>query len=169
MLDAVMDATTAALNAAGIRCFRAFPETEEDLSAGAGVSVGIDGYKVLSAGMGDYIGMRAASDGHDETALFGRRVDLTLGLEIFAPFSGKSGSSFCTEILDRLRNALSTLPEGMKTLEMDCGEVRADENLRAYRCRCQVKCRAFLVAESEGDAPAFSDFRLKGTVKNGDQ
>lgn len=169
MLDAVMDAVVAALRSAGIRCFRAFPETEKDLPDGAGVSLGIDSYKVLSAGMGDYIGMRAAAGGSDETALFGKRVDLTLGLEVFAPFGGKSGSSLCTETMDRLRNALSTMPEGMKALEMDCGEVKADEELGTYRCRCQVKCLAFLVAESEGDTPVFTDFRLKGTVKNGNQ
>ena len=74
MLDAVMAAVVAALEPAGVRCFRAFPETEKDLSAGAGVSLGIDSYKVLSAGMGDYIGVRAATGGSDETALFGKRV-----------------------------------------------------------------------------------------------
>lgn len=169
MLDAVLGAVVAALKAAGIRCFRAFPEAGEDLSDGASVGVGIDSYKVLSAGMGDYLGVRAASGGRDEVTLFGKRVELTLGLEVFAPFGGKGGSVDCTATADALREALLSLSEGLKALEMECGEVKADEELGAYRCRCQAKCLAFLVAESDGDTPAFTDFRLKGTVKNGDQ
>ena len=169
MLDTILDEIVAALKAAGVCAFRAFPETAEALPAGGGVSVAVEAYRVSGSGMGDYLGTRAASGGQGEKELFGRRLELTLGLDVFAPFGGTAGAAACDRAADALRLALAALPAGVKLLEMDCGEVSADEALGAYRCRCEAKCVAFLVAETDGEAPEFTDFKLKGSVKNGDQ
>ena len=168
MLDAVLDEVVAALKGAGVCAFRAFPETAEALPADGGVSVGVDSYAVNCSGLGDYLGTRAAGGGKAEKELYGKRLSLTLGLEVFVPF-GPGGAAGCDRAADRLRDALPALPQGLRVLEMDCGEVNADEELGAYRCRCTVKCLAFLVAETDGEEPEFTDFKLKGTVKYGNQ
>ena len=85
------------------------------------------------------------------------------------PFGGTGGAAGCDRAVDSLRETLSALPAALKLLEMECGEVSPDEELGAYRCKCEVKCIAFLVAETDGDTPEFTDFKLKGSVKNGDQ
>lgn len=164
-----MDEIVAALKTAGVCAFRAFPESAEALPAEGGVSVSIGSYRVSGSGMGDYLGTRAASGGQGEKELFGRRLELTLGFEVFAPFGGTGGAAVCDRAADALRLALGTLQAGLRVLEMDCGETAADETVGAYRCRCEANCVAFLVAETGGEAPEFTDFKLKGTVKNGDQ
>lgn len=165
MLDAVLDEVVAALKAAGVSAFRAFPEAAET----GGVSVGVESYAVNGAGLGDYLGTRTASGGAGEKELYGKRLALTLGFEVFVPFGGSGGAAGCDRAADKLRDALAALPEGLHALEMDCGEVSADEVLGAYRCRCAAKCLAFLVAETDGGEPEFADFKLKGTVNNGNQ
>ena len=97
------------------------------------------------------------------------RLALTLGFEVIVPFGGSGGAAGCDRAADKLRDALAALPEGLHALEMDCGEVSADEVLGAYRCRCAAKWLAFLVAETDGGEPEFADFKLKGTVNNGNQ
>lgn len=169
MLDAVLDEVVAALKAGGVSAFRAFPETAETLPAAGGVSVGVDSYVVRNSGLGDYLGTRAADGGAAEKELYGKKLSLTLGLELFVPFGGAAGAAGCDKAADKLRDALAALPEGLRVLEMDCGEVSADETLGAYRCRCAAKCLAFLVAETDGGEPEFKDFKLKGLVKNGNQ
>ena len=169
MLDVILDTVVSTLKGAGVTAFRAFPETAENLPAAGGVSVEAETYKVSGAGLGDYLGTRAANGGKAEKELFGKRLELTLGLEVFAPFGGAGGATVCGQAADNLHEALAALPVGLKVLEMDCGEVSADEELNAYRCRCTAKCLAFLVAETDGEAPEFTDFKLKGTVKNVNQ
>jgi hypothetical protein len=169
VLDTVLDEIVTTLKGAGVVAFRIFPEAAEALPASGGVSVGVESYSVSGSGLGDYLGTRRASGGAAEKELYGKKIALTLGLEVFVPFGHSGGAAACDRAADKLRDALAAMPAAIKILEMDCGEVSADEVLGAYRCRCAAKCTAFLVAETDGEEPKFTDFKLKGTVKYGDQ
>lgn len=168
MLDAVLEAIVGTLKEAGVFAFRAFPEAAEKLPAAGGVSISVESYRVNSSGLSDYLGIKTAGGGTGEREVFGRRLALKLGMEVFVPF-GCGGSAACEQATERLREALTKLPSGVRLLEMHCGEVNADEEAGAYRCKCRAECLAFLVAESDGETPEFTDFKLKGTVKNGNQ
>ena len=167
MLDSILDAAVSTLKAESISAFREFPEMKADVKTGVSVSVGIEGSKCLSSGMGEYLGTRTGTGGSSDTELFGRRMELTLRFEIYSPHGVDFGAKACVQCADRLRAFMEKLPSGLKALDMESGEVFSDEKLNCYRCVCLVRALAFLVAESAGDETEFLDFVLKGTVDSG--
>ena len=167
MLDTVLDAVVFALRAEGLNAFREFPERRADLKCGISVSVGIDNCKYLSSGMGEYLGTRAGTGGSADTELFGRRLELELRFEIYSPFGTAFGVAGCVRCVDSLRTSFEKLPSGIRVLDMDCGEICADDKLSAYKCVCKLRALAFMVAESDGKETEFLDFILKGIVDNG--
>lgn len=167
MLDDVLDAVVTVLKAENLNAFREFPERRADLKTGVSVSVGIDSCKYLSLGMGEYLGTRTGVGGKADAELFGRRLELELRFEIFSPFGTTFGASGCVQYTDSLRACFGKLPSGIRVLDMNCGEVSADEKLSAYRCVCSLRALAFMVAESDGAETEFLDFVLKGTVDSG--
>ncbi|MEG0876073.1 MAG: hypothetical protein RSF77_02895 [Oscillospiraceae bacterium] len=164
MLDTVLTAVVSALTAAGIKAFRQFPNRRADLSLGAFVCLGVDSCKCLSSGLGEYLGIKIGAQGL-ETELFGRRLELLLGFDVFSPFESAAGADGCIQCADALRGALSGLPSSIRGLELSCGEVSADEESGCFRCKCTLRALAFLVAESSGDGTEFLNYVLKGTVK----
>lgn len=167
MLDDVLDEVVTALKQKNINAFREFPEKRAEMRSGVSVFVGIESCKYLSSGMGEYLGVRAGGEGDGDKELFGKRLELELGFEIFSPFGVKFGASGCVQCADSLRSCFGRLPSGIKALEMSCGEVYADEKLSAFRCQCKLRCLVFLIAESDGGDIEFLDFVLKGTVNSG--
>ena len=167
MLDSILDAVVNALKAVGIKALREFPEKRADLKSGVSVSVGIDSCKSLSSGFGEYLGTRAGAGGSADTELFGRRLELVLRLEIFSPFGAAYGAAGCVQCADSLRACFGNLPSGLKALDMEYSEIRADEEISSYRCSCALRALAFLVAEGTGGETEFLDFVLKGTVDSG--
>lgn len=169
MLDTILTAIITALERAGISAFKAFDETAARLKGGACVSVGIDKCKYLSSGFAEYLGIRASGDGSADTELFGRRLELELGLEIYSPFGEGLGVQSCVQTADSVRACIDSLAPGIKTLEMCFGEAEPDEKLRAFRCPGKLRCFAFLTAEGAREEPEFLDFVLKGTVDCGNK
>ncbi|NLH01876.1 MAG: hypothetical protein GX488_08290 [Clostridiales bacterium] len=167
MLDMVLETIVDFLKRENISAFREFPERKSNIKSGVSVSVGIESCRYLSSGMGEYLGVRTPSGGKDEKELFGRRMEIELGLEIFSPFGGEFGASGCVRCADSLRECFGRLPPSIRALEMECGEIRADEKMSAFRCKCKLRCMAFLIAERSGDDTEFLDFVLKGTVDSG--
>ncbi len=167
MLNTVLDTVVSVLRAEDLNAFREFPERRADLKTGVSVSVGIDSCKYLSSGMGEYLGTRAGIGGKDDTELFGRRLELELRFEIYSPFGTAFGASGCVQCLDSLRASFGKLPSGIRALDMDCGEICAEDKLSAYKCVCKLRCLAFMVAESDGNETEFLDFVLKGIVDSG--
>jgi len=167
MLNDILDAVVNAIKSAGINAFREFPEKRDDLKSGASVSVGADSCKCLSSGLGEYLGTRAGAGGSGDAELFGRRLELELRFEIYSPFGAAYGAADCVRCADSLRECFGVLPPGLKALDMECGEIKADEELSCFRCSCALHALAFLVAESTGGETEFLDFVLKGTVDSG--
>lgn len=167
MLDSVLDAVVSTLRAEDLNVFREFPERRADLKTGVSVSVGIDSCKYLSSGMGEYLGTRTGTGGSADTELFGRRLELELRFEVYSPFGTAFGASGCVRCVDSLRTSFEKLPSGIRVLDMDCGEICADDKLSAYKCVSKLRCLAFMVAESDGNETEFLDFELKGIVDCG--
>lgn len=167
MLDTVLNAVIATLEAQGLRSFRDYPEREADLQSGACVCIGVESCRCVSAGMGEYLGVKAGLGGSEDAELYGRRLELVFCFEVFSPFGESFGAAGCRDCADKLRRCFDLLPSGIRILELDSGEVFADEELLAFRLKCKLRCTAFLVAEGEGGEGEFLNFLLKGTVKNG--
>lgn len=116
------------------------------------VAVSISRVNCATGGFRDYLGLR---DGRE---LYGRAVELTLALDIYAP----GGESACQDTLERMTGELLCRgAAGLTTLEVQGGQTEFLEKLGLYRQTASCRCRAWLVAETGGDG-SFVDFEVRG-------
>lgn len=166
MLEQVINSIVSRLQVNGISAFRQYPNGKGLLEKGCCVCVSAESCKSISAGMGEYLGLCRTESGQ-EREIFGKRLEMELGLEIFAPFSMDKGADKCLSCGERLRQVLFAPTPEMKLTEMSFGAVEADNELGAFRSMCKLKGIAFFVAESGEDNAEFLDFVLKGRLDIG--
>lgn len=113
------------------------------------------------AGFRDYLGERYDPERGVWAELYGRRADVTLGLDLYAP--GKQGEAGCAALFAQISAALADGgPEGLRVQELHCGETEYDSQMGLFRCRAQASCGVYLyAAAAEGES--FTEFRVKGT------
>lgn len=163
MTDLILDSVEAALVSGGISAFRSFPARHKRLSAETCVVISLRWAKSLGGAMGDYLGLKEKENG-GIVELYGKRLEIELLFEIYAPFEGASGAEDCVRCADELRALSAGLPSGIRPLEFTCGEVSAVEEISYFKCDCTLLCTAFLIAEDGGEQGEFLDFVLKGAV-----
>lgn len=166
MLDTVLDAVTQTLISGGVSAFREFPHNEVLPVSRAFICVGSQECKCQSPGFGDYLGVCTDELSGAVTELFGKRLEITLCLEVFSPYASEFGAGTCVECADKATEILEHLPSGLRVIEIIRGEVAADEELSLFRCVCSLRCMAFFVAEKSDEKAEFLDFILKGAVSS---
>ena len=114
----------------------------------------------------DYLGLRLDSESQAWRELYGKRLDLCLGLDIYAP--REQGGSACGGLFGQLCSALGALPAGLKAKDLRCGAVKFDEGLGMFCCPAELDCSAYLCAEKDEES-LFQDFRLRGVIDHGSQ
>jgi hypothetical protein len=118
--------------------------------------------KVVCApgGFQDYLGFRHDSGTGKDVELYGRAVELTLALDIYAPRDGGEGA--CQEAMDRMAEALTEEGiAGLAVRELESGEVTFLDECGMYRLPVRCRCQAWLVAVADENGE-FIDFRVKG-------
>ena len=89
---------------------------------------------------------------------------LTLLLEVYAP--RELGAAGCETAAETVTQALMTaLPEGLKLGSLQWGKTGWDKTAGMFRLDASAKYAAYFVAEAAEDETVFTDFVLKGTVK----
>lgn len=162
MLDEVLNEVVTALRGKGVHAVRDYPG--ECFAGRSTVCVGAEKCSSVSAGLGDYIGVRSGLGEAGDRELYGRRLELVLSFEVFCGFD--EGVEGCTGLSLSLGQLLEELPRGISCDRLETGEVTSDESMQCFRSKSLLYCTAFLEAESSGDEGDFLDFRLKGTMKN---
>ncbi len=160
MLNAVLNAVTACLNAGGLRAVRDFPGSALDRDAGPVVCVSLRSNKLLSAGAGDYMGEQSA--GGEVSSVYGFRMEPVIALDIFAP--GGGGASACAAAADSAAECLSELPSGLKLRALCCGETVYDQATEMFRCPLEIHAAAFLTRQEDAVTGEFTDFHLRGVI-----
>lgn len=164
MLNAVLEAVTVHLTERGLNAVRQFPEERAAVSEPL-ICVGAQSCKAHSPGLGDYLGVRRGVGGAADSELYGMRLEMVLSFDLFSPFEATRSEADCVRCADELKNALGSLPSGIRALEYTVGSVSADNRLELFTLRCTLKCAAYFVAENqEGQETEFLDYVLKGTV-----
>lgn len=164
MMEIMTDTLVAFLKERGFAACREYPDTPFSVEKGTKVVVTAQKARCVSPGLGDYLGVRKGLGGKADSEVYGKMVEAELGLEIFAPFTDLDAAGLCTAAGDELCRLLSEPPVGIRPLELEIGEIKADEGLGAFCCGCRLKCRAFFVAEGQAEQGEFTDFILKGNV-----
>ena len=114
-------------------------------------------------GFKDYLGMRQGPNGA-ERELYGREVELTLALDIYAPRDGGEGA--CQQAAETATETLVCQgAAGLNALEIQTGRVEFLESMGLYRLQVNCRCKAWLVAAAESGGGAFVDFEVKGKMK----
>lgn len=151
------------LNARGVPAVTAWPagprkEPEQPL-----VVVSLRGCRAVSSGFQDYLGERFNPDSGRWEERCGKRAELTLGLDIYAP--EKEGGQTVQSAFDKLAEALLLgAPEGLELREFSCGQTVRDAERRLLKRPVEAVCAAMLwVVEDAGGE--FIDFELRGVVK----
>ena len=106
-----------------------------------------------------------AAVGTKETvSVYGRKMLLTLLIEVYAPRT--LGAAGCEKAAEAVTQALMTaLPEGLKLGSLQWGKTGWDKTTGMFRLDASAKYAAYFVAEAAEDETVFTDFVLKGTVK----
>lgn len=114
-------------------------------------------------GFQDYLGLRRDPDSGREQEVYGREAELTLTIDIFAPRDGGAGA--CQEAAEGAMECLIRQgAAGLAALELQAGDVEFLERDGLYRQKVTCRCRAWLVAETDGGG-AFVDFEVKGRLR----
>lgn len=163
MVDTVMETLVKHLKDGGLNAIRQYPNRAFGPAKNSEIIVSLDEARCLSPGMGDYLGFSMGDPGEPE--VYGKRMEMGIGLTAMVPFSQKDGAGSCIRLTDRLCEILAKAPDGIKITELARGEVKDDGESAAFVCKCKLKCMAFFVAEDNGDYGEFLDFVLRGRLK----
>lgn len=128
------------------------------------VAVYMKGGSGIPPGFYEYMGMRYNPDLDDYTELYGKKLDLTLGLYIYSPKIPEFGADACMAVLRRILERLSAIPGCLKVKEIQCGETMYDDKTDMFLCPAELKCTAFMYAEKQDDGEIL-DFILRGVIK----
>ena len=116
--------------------------------------------QVGPAGFQDYLGERFDRDSGQWTELYGRKAELTFGLDLYAPPS--AGEAGLQAAFDKLMEALAGGgPGGLILREVSCGETGYDTAGRLLKRSVQAVYDTYLYAVAQPGG-AFLDFEIRG-------
>lgn len=127
------------------------------------VTVGLKAGSAVSCGLAEYMGMRYISSSDSYCEVYGKKIDVSLGLSMWSPKTSSEGHEKCLQLFSQIIDALDSLPDPLKVKELSCGETHYDPSAEMFRCDAELKLSAFLTAESDDDSQ-FLDFKLRGVL-----
>lgn len=127
-------------------------------------AVAVSGIVCAPGGFQDYLGTKRDPESEMERELYGREMELTLALDVFAPRD--AGAAVCQEAAEAVMECLMCRgAAGLTALEVRAERVEFLEREGLYRLPVSCRCRAWLVAESPESGGIFTDFVVKGRLR----
>ena len=151
------------LTARGAAAMNAWTDRERERLTEPTAVVSVRKCQVGPAGFQDYLGERFDKDSGQWTELYGRKAELTLGLDLYAP-EETEGTEMETALFRLARALVRGGPEGVSIREFSCGETEHDGMARLLRRKVRAVCLVCLTGEEE-PAAAFSEFEVRGGLK----
>lgn len=151
------------LNSRGVAAVTAWPPSPRQVREEPVIVVSVRGCRAESASFQDYLGERydRASGRWEER--YGKKAELTFGLDIYAPEKGDG--EMLQKAFDALAGALLLGgPDGMDLREFSCGQTVRDAVSRRLKRPAEAVCAVWLCAVADAGG-AFIDFELRGVVK----
>ena len=151
------------LNSRGVRAVTAWPMTPRREPEGPVAVVSLRGCRAGPASFQNYLGDRYNEETGRWEEQYGRKAEITFGLDLYAPEKGDGEA--VQAAFDALAGALLLGgPEGLELQSFSCGQtVRVGESRRLKR-PVEAVCTAWLCAVSDAGG-AFVDFELRGVRK----
>ena len=162
-LDSVRQAMADYLTQRGIMAVCAWPEEKRVLDPRPVVAVSVRQCESGPGGFRDYLGERRNPETGAWEELYGRRLRLCFGLDLYAPRT--AGAAGVEALFDSLAGAFGQGgPEGLAVREISRGETEYDREAGLYKCAAQARCEAWLYAVAD-EGGAFLDFEVRGRRK----
>lgn len=156
-LDTVRERMAGFLRERGVEAVCAWPDRARTRPAGAVAAVSLRSCEGGPAGFRDYLGERWNRESGQWEELYGRRVKLTFGLDLYAARGAEAQAAF-----DRVAAAFHQEgPDGLKVLAFSSGALEYVEEWRLFLCPAQAVCEGWLCAVAQEDG-AFTDFEVRG-------
>lgn len=160
-LDRLREAVAEFLRERDIDAVTAWDSGERVRRKAAVAVVSLRGVHSGPAGLRDYLGERFNEQTGRWEELYGKRAELTLGLDIYGPEA--LGEGGCTALFARLSEALADgRPEGLTVRELSCGQTEYLPEQGRFCCRVQARCGVYLSARMD-EKGEFTDFTVRGT------
>ena len=148
------------LNSQGLDAVCAYPDSRRLRRTGAVAAVSLRSCQGGPGGFQDYLGERYDEESGQWQELYGKKIVLTFGLDIYAP--PKEGAAEIQSAFEQMAEALRLGgPAGLRLLELSCGETEFDQEAGLYRRRVEALCQGYLYAVAE-EGGAFLDFIVRG-------
>ena len=148
------------LQGQGIDAQCAYPETGRVRRGGAVAAVSLRACQGGPEGFRDYLGQRYDQASGQWQELYGRKITLTFGLDLYAPQG--CGAAGIQEAFDRMAEALRRDgPPGLSLQELSCGETEFDREAGLYHRKVEAVCQGYLYAVAD-EGGAFLDFIVRG-------
>ena len=157
----VKRAVAAAIKAAGCAAIESYSEEQLKRYATAVAAVGTKETVIEESGAAQYLGEKVDEATQETVSVYGRKMLLTLLIEVYAPRT--LGAAGCEKAAEAVTQALMT--EGLKLGSLQWGKTGWDKTAGMFRLDASAKYAAYFVAEAAEDETVFTDFVLKGTVK----
>lgn len=144
----------------GVNAVTAWPEEKRRRPGGALAAVSLRALESGPAGYQDYLGERFDEASGIWKELYGRKMTLTFGLDLYAATAREVSAA-----LERLGELLSRGgPGGMTPVGFSAGETAYQDESRRYFCPVQAKFQVWAAATAREEA-SFLDFEIKGESK----
>lgn len=161
-LEGLRQAVVAALNAGGLPAVAAMEPQARRRWDGPVAAVSLSAIQCQPGGFQDYLGGRKNPQTGAEEEVYGRRVELTLALDLYTPRSGGEGEG---------QEALALAAElliaggagGLDVVELTADRVEFLAQDGLYRLPVRCRCAGWLIARTDS-AGAFTDFEVKGRL-----
>lgn len=164
-LDQVREILAEYLSGQGVNAVTAWSEQPRSEADGAVCAVSLRKGQAVGVGFCDYLGERYDTERGRGVELYGKRVRLTFGLDLYAPAGAEAGERAIRAAFDTLAGALrGGGPSGLKLEEFSCGETEFLETEGSYRCPVEAAYQAFLYAVAD-EGGSFLDFEVKGVMQ----
>lgn len=162
-LERIREAMTAFLKGEGVAALTAWPGEDLERPEGPVTAVSLRACQGGPGGFQDYLGERYDQESGQWEEIYGRRTELTFGLDLYAP--AEAEGEVLQTAFDALADALTRgCPQGLSLVEFSCGETVYDRQARLLRRPAQAVCQAYLHAITRPGG-LFVDFELRGEVK----
>ena len=160
-MELLIEALIAALEQAGRRAVKAFPQGLMPHLEKPVTAVGIAEAKSVD-GPYAYLGMQEDKNGALR-ALYGKTLETEAVLEVYCPRS--LGGRACMEEAERVAALLGAPLGAVQIGSFTVGPCAYDALSDCFRCALTAKSRAYLYAAANEDETEFTDFILKGVLK----